>query len=200
MRTKQKAQMKQGAKNRTKKLVGVYDGKNLLLEEALSFPPNTLVRIKVEGMQKGGDGRNQERIALQPQSKPAAMANTATLQEEDFIPKKALSIQEIEDIVRRMVRDHFETEEFVERIIWFKSIDGEEEIHLLEVNRDTPPCGAVMMLYFGATEKFPLPARVADVTPEEWEKISRGEISLPSGWSLKNAVEFKREKCLAKQG
>lgn len=200
MRTKQKVQKKRGAKNKTKTLVGIYDGKNLLLEEALSLPPNTLVRIKIEGIQSEENGRNQRRIALQPQSQPAEMANTATLQEEDFIPKKALSIQEIEDIVQRMVRDHFETEEFVERIIWFKSIDGEEEIHLLEVNRDTPPSGAVMLLYFGATEKFPLSARVADVTPDEWEKISRGEISLPSGWSLKNTVEFKREKCLAKQG
>ncbi|MDZ7362837.1 MAG: hypothetical protein ONB46_19240 [candidate division KSB1 bacterium] len=171
-----------------------------MLNEALSFPPDTLVRIKIEGIQHEENGRNRRRIALQPQSKPAKMANIATLQKDDFIPKKALSMQEIEDIVRRMVRDHFETEEFVERIIWFKSIDGEAEIHLLEVNRDTPPSGAVMMLYFGATEKIPLPARVADVTPEEWEKISRGEIPLPKGWSLKDAVEFEREQCLANQG
>jgi len=190
MRTKQKIQKKRGVKTKSQTLDGVYDGKNLLLIEALSLPPNTAVRIKIEGKRNGKNGRREDPVAFQSQSEPA----------EDFIPKKARSIQEIEDIVRRMVLDHFETEEFIERIIWFKSINGEEEIHLLEVNRDTPPSGAVMMLYFGATEKFPLPARVADVTPEEWEKVRVSEIPLPKGWSLKNAVEFEREKCLVNRG
>lgn len=189
MRTNQKTQTKRSVKAEAKTAAGFDNGKNLAFDSASSFPLTPPARIKIEGKQNGNNGRKKSRAALRPQREST----------KDFIPEPAPAKQTIEDLVRRMVHDHFETEEFVERIIWFKSIAGEEEIHLLEVNSDTPPSGVVMMLYFGATEEIPLPARVADVTPEEWEKIRGREISLPKGWSLNEAVEFEREKCLAKR-
>jgi len=33
---------------------------------------------------------------------------------------------------------------------------------------------------------------VMDATPDQWEKIQRREIPLPTGWSLDNAVTFSR--------
>jgi hypothetical protein len=54
-----------------------------------------------------------------------------------------------------------------------------------------------MAFYFPESEKFLLPVRLADVTPEEWDKICAGKIPLPQGWSLKNAIEYEREETLA---
>jgi len=105
--------------------------------------------------------------------------------------------QQINDIVRRMVRSHFEIEDVIDRVVWFKSPNGAEEIHLLEVNREAIPSGAVMTFYVGKSKKFPLPTLLADVTPAEWRKIRAGKIPLPEGWSLNNTVEFAREKILS---
>ncbi len=118
---------------------------------------------------------------------------------KDLTSRKKRSIQEIKDIVQRMVREHFETEDSIDRVIWFKNHNDTGEIRLLEVNREAIPSGAVMTFYVGKSKKFPLPALLADVTPEEWKKIRAGKISLPSGWSLKNAVEFVREEILAQE-
>lgn len=111
--------------------------------------------------------------------------------------QKKRTVKAVAGIVQRMARMHFETEDCIDRIIWFKGNGSEDEIHLIEVNRDTIPTGSVMTFYFRESKKFPLPALLADVTPKEWEKIRAGKISLPPGWSLKNAVEFEREENLA---
>ena len=116
---------------------------------------------------------------------------------KNLTSQKKRPAQQINDIVRRMVRSHFETEDVIDRVVWFKSRNGVEEIHLLEVNREAIPSGAVMTFYIGKSKKFPLPTLLADVTPTEWKKIRAGKIPLPEGWSLKNAVEFAREEILA---
>jgi hypothetical protein len=105
------------------------------------------------------------------------------------------STQSIEEIVRRMAREHFEIEENVERIIWFKD-DDKNEIHLLEVNRESPPEDLILTFYHGPTLEYPLPAIVGDITPEEWEKIKNGLITLPKGWSLDNIEIFERDEVL----
>lgn len=106
-----------------------------------------------------------------------------------------MSNQSIEEIVRRMVREHFDLEEGIERVIWIKN-DGVKEIHLIEVNRNTFPEGKVLTFYLGATEEYPLPVRLADITPEEWDKVKSGLIPLPKGWSLNNIEIFERGKNL----
>lgn len=113
--------------------------------------------------------------------------------------QKERPLQPIQDIVQRMVRSHFETEDVIDLVVWFKNPNGAEEIHLLEVNREAIPSGAVMTFYVGKSKKFPLPTLLADVTPTEWRKIRAGKIPLPEGWSLNNAVEFAREKILTQR-
>jgi len=103
--------------------------------------------------------------------------------------------QQIEEIVKRMAREHFEIEEGVERVIWFKN-GAPEEIHLIEVNRNTIPEGMILTFYHGPTPEYPLPAIVGDITPEEWGKVKKGVISLPEGWSLDNIEILEREKVL----
>lgn len=106
-----------------------------------------------------------------------------------------MSTQQIKEIVRRMAHEHFEIDEGIECVIWVKN-GGEKEIRLIEVNRNTFPEGKILTFYLGATEEYPLPARLADITPEEWEKVKTGLISLPTGWSLDDIEIFQREESL----
>jgi hypothetical protein len=106
-----------------------------------------------------------------------------------------MSTQSIEEIVQRLARWHFEIEEGIERIIWFKN--GEDKaIHLLEVNRDTFPEDKVLVFYHRPTTEYPIPVRLADVTPDEWEKVKKGLIPLPDGWSLDDIKIFERKDVL----
>ena len=98
---------------------------------------------------------------------------------------------QIAELVRQLTRSHFDIEEGVERIIWVKN-GNPQDVRLIEVNRDAIPAGDFYPFYFAPSQKFPLPIRIADVTPDEWEKIQRGEITLPSEWSLQHVKVFER--------
>ena len=104
---------------------------------------------------------------------------------------KADTTMPLEELVKELTRSHFDLEERIERIIWVKN--GEpEEVRLIEVNRDAIPAGDFYAFYFAPSQDFPLPIRIADVTPEEWGKIQRGEMNLPPEWSLKQITVFDR--------
>ena len=102
--------------------------------------------------------------------------------------------QQIENVVRQVVQSHFETEEDINEIIWFKEGEGNGEIRLIEINPGTLPTGSVEVLRFALTEEIPFPVRIADVTPQEWQKVQQGEIPLPAGWSLEQIQIFQRLK------
>jgi len=199
MSKKQRAKVKRDAKTKGAAVGAIYDGENLLLTEPLRLPRYARVRIKIERKRNRKNGRKEISATLEPQPESAEMAGAEIWRADDSIPHLKMSEQEIEDVVRRMAREHFEIEEFLDRIIWLKAGGDEEEIYLIEVNRDTIPSGSVMPFFIRESKKFSLPARLADVTPDEWEKIRAGKISLPRGWSLKNAVEFEREQCLEQE-
>ena len=100
---------------------------------------------------------------------------------------------QIESVVRQLVESHFEAEKEIDQIIWFED-GGRQEIHFIEINRETFPSGSVEMLYFSPTQDVPFPVRIADVTPKEWKHIQVGKIPLPNGWSLKKIQRFRRSK------
>jgi len=106
-----------------------------------------------------------------------------------------MSNQPLVEMVRRLVREHFDLEEGIESVIWFKN-GTQHEIHIIEVNRNTIPEGAILTFYLRPTNEIPLPIILGDVTPEEWEKVKQGLISLPAGWSLDDIEIFEREKVL----
>lgn len=95
------------------------------------------------------------------------------------------------EFVRRLAELHFETEDTIESIVWFKP-DEEAQIHLLEVNRTALPTGRVQLFRFAPSEDVPFPIMIADVTPSEWEKIQSGDIPLPEGWDLDSMTLFGR--------
>ena len=74
----------------------------------------------------------------------------------------------------------------------------DKEIRFLEVNtmianRDLAPLEAQD---FGVAIEGPEQhtLMVLDVTPEQWRRIARKELALPSDWSLENEAVFKRNK------
>jgi hypothetical protein len=99
--------------------------------------------------------------------------------------------QQIEEVVHQLVQSHFEIEEGIDEIVWLR--DGEnKEIRLIEINRNTLPIGSILAFYFAPSEDVPFPVRIADVTPQEWKQVQSGDISLPSGWTLRKIQIFHR--------
>jgi hypothetical protein len=102
--------------------------------------------------------------------------------------------QPIEQVVEAVVQDHFETEPGLDEIIWFKN-GAAGKICLIEINRYALPGDAVFVFSFApCPPEVPFPIRIADVTPQDWERIKQGEIPLPPGWLFKNAQVFHRPK------
>jgi len=102
----------------------------------------------------------------------------------------------IEGVVEKIAREHFELDESLEKIIWFNP-DDTEEINLLEINPITPATGDVMSFYFPPSSKVPYDLHLAEVTPEEWQKVLQNEIPLPEGWDLKSYQVLSREMAAA---
>jgi hypothetical protein len=102
----------------------------------------------------------------------------------------------MESVVEKIVQEHFEVEESLEKVIWFKS-ETTPKIRLLEINPETPATGMVQSFYFPPSADVSYPLIIAEVTPEEWQKILQNEIDLPEGWSLENHQAFNREMVAA---
>jgi hypothetical protein len=91
-----------------------------------------------------------------------------------------------------LIQEHFELDPSLENVIWFNS-DKTAEIRLLEITPETFPAGAVLSFYFPPDEEFPYATIMAQITPEEWQKVLRNEIPLPEGWTLENCKTYSRE-------
>jgi len=99
----------------------------------------------------------------------------------------------LEKAVRFLAQDNFEVEDGLERIVWLRHGEG-DKIRLIEVNRNGFPTGRIEAFYFAPSEEVPFKTYLADVTPEEWQRILSGEIPLPEGWSLEGCREFLRSE------
>jgi len=91
-----------------------------------------------------------------------------------------------------LMQEHFELEPNLEQIIWINS-DKTTEIRLLEINSETFPAGAVLSFYFAPDDDFPYATIMAEITPDEWQKVQRHEIPLPEGWTLESYKVYSRE-------
>lgn len=107
---------------------------------------------------------------------------------------EATHTQNREELVRQLVRDHFDLEDGIERIVWFQNGDKEPDVRLIEVNRNSIVTGSFDAFYFAPSAGFPLPIQIADVTPAEWERIQRQEWQLPTDWTLDKIKVFERDQ------
>ena len=90
------------------------------------------------------------------------------------------------EYAEQMARDHVRVEPTISKVVRVVSKDEEltgEPIKLLEVNSATVPDG-IVPIFFGATDDFPFPLVIIEVTPDEFDMIKSQKLPLRSGWSL----------------
>ena len=89
---------------------------------------------------------------------------------------------------------HFQTDTGVAEIHYLPANAPEREIRLVEVNRliaeTTPPEPIDFGVDIGGANGHTL--YVLDLTPAQWLAVRRGELPLPSGWSLDGSRAFQR--------
>lgn len=99
------------------------------------------------------------------------------------------------EAAQNLIRWHFQVEPHlieVHRIIADNEDAPDEPIKLLEVNVATPPSGSVEAFSFAPSAETPFRTVIAEITPEEFERLKRNEIKLPPGWSLEKSEPTKR--------
>jgi hypothetical protein len=96
-----------------------------------------------------------------------------------------------DEVARELAAWHFRVEPDLKAVFVLRS-EAHEPIRLLEVNAATVTTGSVEPFAFAPTKETPFATVVAEITPEEFERVRRDEIKLPSGWSLTNALELNR--------
>ena len=82
---------------------------------------------------------------------------------------------------RKMSEEHFEIEEGLEKIAIY-SDENTSEMRMLEVTSDTFSSGTVDAFSFAPDTKNEKQIVIADITPDEWEKVQAGSMSLPEEW------------------
>lgn len=102
-----------------------------------------------------------------------------------------------DDATRELVEWHFRVEpelQQVLRIVGENEEAADEPIKLLEVNAATVATGSVEPFAFAASKSTPFPTVIAEITPDEFDRVRRAEIKLPEGWSLANVQRFERPR------
>ena len=89
---------------------------------------------------------------------------------------------------------HLKTDPGIVEIHYLPAHAPEREIRLLEVNSlvATRTDDPIQPIDFGVDigEASTHTLLVADVTPEQWDRIQQGQLALPSGWSLEDSISF----------
>jgi hypothetical protein len=68
----------------------------------------------------------------------------------------------------------------------------QDVIRLLEVSRAAPTTGEVLPFRFAAdaANGVDYPSVVILLSPEEWQRVEDGDLSLPAGWNLAEAANL----------
>ncbi|HEV7280949.1 MAG TPA: hypothetical protein VGN57_12160 [Pirellulaceae bacterium] len=99
-------------------------------------------------------------------------------------------------LARWYASQHLKVDEAIPSIFYLPAGSGEREIRLVEVNERIgdrtddylePIDFGIDMGMESAHKLF-----VLDVTPDQWNRIDSGRLSLPKDWSLEGMVPFRR--------
>lgn len=96
------------------------------------------------------------------------------------------------EAAENLIHEHFDLEPSLEKVIWINP-EQAPEIRLLEINPETFATGIVQSFYFPPSDEIPYALLIAEITPEEWQKVLRKEIPLPDEWTLDNFKDYLRE-------
>jgi len=100
-----------------------------------------------------------------------------------------------DEAARSLITWHFEIEPEMTEIYRIRASnedDPHEPIRLLEVNERSVDTGKVQVFGFRPSKEIPYPSHVAEVTPEEMQRILQRLIPLPEGWDLDRAERYPR--------
>ena len=92
---------------------------------------------------------------------------------------------------------HYSSDPGIQEVIYLPSGAPEHEIRFIEVNAllTTPQVGRVESVDFSPTiDGLNFRVLVADVTPDEWQRIQDKKLLLPEGWDLKDCRKLGRIK------
>jgi hypothetical protein len=101
------------------------------------------------------------------------------------------------DTMARWYADrHLKTDPGIVEVHYLPTNAPDREIRLVEVNNliasrlENPIEPIDFGVDMGSATSHTL--LVADVTPEQWNRIQHGDLALPDEWSLRNSVPFTR--------
>lgn len=79
-----------------------------------------------------------------------------------------------------------------QQILWFQ--DAEKKIiRFVEIRKGAIPSpGRVIVTLFSPMKGMTFPFAIAEITPEDWKKITSGELKLPGGWDLNNYSKIEK--------
>lgn len=100
-----------------------------------------------------------------------------------------------EKMVSVLVDEHFAGEASLRIIVWLRGNEPQDEIRLLHVDECTIPSpDEVQSFRFASTTDVPYAVRLAQVTPDEWDRIRSKHLNLPRGWILDSSKrEYARQ-------
>ena len=91
-------------------------------------------------------------------------------------------------ITSELAHEHFRVEDGLERIFIMRAAES-EPIKLLEVNANTISTGSVEPFSFSPTRDVPYMTEIAEITPDEFERLQGKEIQAPTGWTFEDVVD-----------
>ena len=100
-------------------------------------------------------------------------------------------------VARWLAKRHLATDPSLVEVIYLREDSPHDELHFVEVNRllllPIPAGERLAALDFGVdVDGFSYSLFVVDVTPEQLDLVKEGSLLLPSGWSLKGHLCFRR--------
>ncbi len=110
-----------------------------------------------------------------------------------MVPSPAVA-QTKAEIARSLAAAHFRVEEGLVRVFIMRTglEDPSQPIKLLEVNANTFPTGSIEPIPFSSTQDVPFVTEIAEISPDEFSRLERGDLVLPAGWTLDDAEQVPR--------
>jgi hypothetical protein len=94
-----------------------------------------------------------------------------------------------------LARQHLRFDSRLTQAIYLPAGAPDDEVRLLEVNTGLYPEPGELIKPIETTpavRDLPFRVRVADVTPEEWQRIQKNPDLLPAGWNLEGNLIIRR--------
>jgi hypothetical protein len=90
----------------------------------------------------------------------------------------------LKDTAVDLVQSHREVEPNLRQVFYYRDPDG-REVRLMEIVDGSPSAEHVLPFRFApdAARGVRYPVVIVELSPEEFERVERGELPLPAGWT-----------------